>query len=81
MKKIWKWIRTDGLLHIETCALIAVACGALLPWWAAGLISAAAGVGKELWDTKHGVFDTHDLICDGIGILIGIAIILITIFL
>lgn len=69
--KIWSWIRRDGLLHIETCALIAVLFGLFLPWWAAGSIALAAGLGKELWDTKHGVANWHDVICDFIGVLLG----------
>lgn len=71
MSRIWSWVRRDGLLHIETCALIAVAAGLLLPWWAAGLTACLAGVGKELWDTRHGVATWHDVICDLIGVVIG----------
>ena len=77
MKRIWAWIRRDGLLHIETCALIAILFGIILPWWAAGIIALLAGIGKELWDTKHGVANWHDAICDFIGVVIGTAIILI----
>lgn len=65
------WIKRDGLLHLETCALIAVAVGLLLPWWAAGLAALAAGLGKEVWDTKHGVATWRDVICDLIGVAIG----------
>ena len=68
---LWSWIRRDGLLHIETCALIAVAADLLLPWWAAGLTACLAGVGKEVWDTRHGVATWHDVICDLTGAFIG----------
>lgn len=75
MKNLWQWIRRDGLLHIETCALIAVIVGLFLPWWLAGVCSLAIGVVKELWDTKHGVANWHDIICDVIGVIIGIIIV------
>lgn len=68
---IWSWIRRDGILHIETCALIAVVAGLILPWWLAGIISLAAGIGKEIWDTRHGVATWHDVICDLTGAFIG----------
>ena len=67
-------MRRDGLLHIESCALIAAACGLFLPWWLAGAISLAAGAGKEIWDIRHGVASWHDVICDLIGVAIGTTI-------
>lgn len=79
IQNIWGWIKRDGLLHIETSALIAIIVCLFLPWWASGLIALAAGIGKELWDIKHGVASWHDIICDLIGIGIGIAISLIKI--
>ena len=74
MSSIWGWIRRDGLLHIETCALIAVAVSLFLPWWVGGIAAMVAGVAKELWDTKHGVATWHDVICDLIGVAIGIGL-------
>ncbi len=71
VRRIWSWLRRDGLLHIESCALIAAACGLFLPWWLAGVISLAAGAGKEIWDIRHGVASWHDMICDLIGVAIG----------
>ena len=68
---MFEWIRRDGLLHIETCALIVVVTGLFLPWWIAGVVSLVAGIGKELWDIKHGVANWHDVICDLIGVLLG----------
>ena len=73
---MWTWIRRDGLLHIETCALIAVVFGLFLPWWASSSIALLAGIGKEVWDTKHGVATWHDVLCDLIGVFIGIIILL-----
>lgn len=66
---LWSWIRRDGLLHIESCALIVIVLGACLPLWAACLASFGAGIVKELYDREHGgVASWHDLICDLIGI-------------
>ena len=66
------WIRRDGLLHLETCALIAVVSGLVLPWWAAGPLALLAGIGKEIWDKYHGgVASWHDVICDLIGVAVG----------
>ena len=75
--KIWSWIRRDGLLHIESCALIAIVSGILVPWWAASIIALFAGGLKELWDIKHGAANWHDFICDSIGVLLAIPILLI----
>ena len=74
--KLWSWIRRDGLLHIETCTLIVILFSIFLPWWAGGLISLASGICKELWDLKHGVANWHDIICDIIGVILGIVIVI-----
>ena len=75
MKKILEWIRRDGILHIDTCAFLAIAVSLFFPWWVGGLVALTAGVGKEIWDMKHdGVASWHDVICDLIGTAIGIAI-------
>jgi hypothetical protein len=73
---LWTWIRRDGLLHMESCALIAIAVGLVLPWWIAGLVALAAGLGKEVWDLEHeGVANWHDVVCDFIGAIVGIVIV------
>ena len=81
MKKIWDWIRTDGLLHIETSALIVVLVSIVISWWVGVVGSAVAGVGKELYDRSHEghCAEWHDVICDGIGVVIGaVAVLLLT---
>ena len=69
---MFKWIRQDGLLHIETSALLVVAISVLLPVWLSIVISFIFGIGKELWDKYHdGVPSWHDVICDIIGLAVG----------
>ena len=68
-------IRLDSLLHFESCALIAAVAGLLLPWWAAGLVAIAAGIGKEIWDRYHGgVPSWADLGWDAAGAILGMVI-------
>ena len=65
-------IRRDSLLHAETCALIAVVAGLLLPWWGAGLVALAAGICKEVWDSRHdGAATWADVFWDAIGAIAG----------
>ena len=74
VKRIWEWIKRDGLLHIESCALIVIVFSLITPIWVASSISLIAGICKELWDTKYGVPSWHDIICDVIGIALGVLI-------
>ena len=65
-------IRTDHLLHFETCALIAVIAGLVLPWWAAGTVALVVGIGKEVWDSRHdGAATWADVFWDAIGAIAG----------
>ena len=67
------WIKTDGLLHLETSALITVAVATFAPWWVAALVAFIIGIVKELYDREHGgVASWHDVACDAAGVLIGL---------
>lgn len=73
IKKIIKWIATDGLLHFLVCYALMVALTPITGWWAL-LVTALAALSKEAWDyfvekdnNKEQVI--HDLICDGAGIV------------
>ncbi|WP_346701145.1 hypothetical protein [uncultured Alistipes sp.] len=73
-EKILNWVGTDGLLHIICSVIIVSVLNVLLPLWAAVLITAIVGIGKEfIWDKwlKRGTFEKKDLLCDLIGIIIG----------
>lgn len=64
----------DKLKHIVVSAIIAVALNLILPWWVAGLITLAIGVGKEVYDklSKKGCAEWEDLVADVVGIVIGL---------
>ena len=56
-------------------ALLVVILGLLLPWWGAAAGALAIGIGKEIYDRRHGgVASWHDVICDLSGIVAGICI-------
>ena len=64
-------IRADLLLHFEVSALICLLLCIFLPSWAAGLITLAIGIIKEIYDKhKASGFDLWDLLADLIGILV-----------
>lgn len=64
----------DKLKHIVVSAIIAVALNLFLPWWVAGLLTLAIGVGKEVYDkvSGKGHAEWEDLVADLIGVVIGI---------
>lgn len=65
-------IKRDHLLHAETSALLCIVLALLLPWWAAAIAALAAGIGKELWDRKHGgVPSWSDVLWDVVGVACG----------
>lgn len=78
LKRIWRWIRTDGQLHSGACALIVFSFGWIRPWWVSAVIALAVAVGKEIYDkvTGRGTAEWHDVICDIAGILYGLAVLL-----
>lgn len=81
LKRIWKWIRKDGLLHIVLSALIYLAVFSITFYWIkmpvvsshvlTFAVAALVGIFKEMYDyiTKKGVASLHDLICNMIGIV------------
>lgn len=64
----------DKYKHIVVSAIITVVLNLILPWWVAGLVTLAIGVGKEVYDkvSGKGCAEWKDLLADVIGILIGI---------
>lgn len=74
--KLLKWIGQDGWLHILVSALLMVALGWVRPIWIAMLLVLLVGLGKELYDaTGKGTASWHDVICDVVGIVIGLLLV------
>lgn len=64
----------DKLLHVVVSAALSAVLALVLPWWAAALITLAIGVAKEVYDkvSGRGCAEWKDLVCDLIGIVIGV---------
>ena len=77
--KILNWFGTDGLAHVLVSLVLCAVLAVFLPWWAAVIITLAVGVAKEfVWDLwlKRGTCDLKDVLCDVMGILLGVFIVL-----
>lgn len=64
----------DKLLHIVVSSIAVIILGLLLPTWLAAFATICLGVLKEAYDkvSKKGCFEWMDIVCDCIGVLIGI---------
>ncbi len=77
VSKIISWIGADGGAHINICILVSSIMAILVNVYVGVIFTALLGIVKEVNDIKHG--DTwknsvHDLICDTIGIALGVFI-------
>lgn len=80
MKKILNWINKDGALHILCCLAIVTSLAHLLHPALAFFLGVFVGFAKEiLWDAwmRKGQFSWHDIVCDLVGSVLGIVIVLI----
>lgn len=64
----------DGLAHLLVCMMLTMVLVPLMNLWLSILIVLCVGIGKELYDkfAKNTEFSTKDLICDVIGIVLGL---------
>lgn len=75
IKNFIKWVAIDGLQHIETIALVFLVFVPITGFGWATLVAVLAGLGREVIqylrgeNTKEQVH--HDMICNGIGLLLG----------
>ena len=69
----YKWIGIDGLINMETSALLVMFFLLLFPAIWASFITLVIVVGKCLFDKRRGSDkETHDFICAIIGIIGGL---------
>lgn len=80
IKGLYNWLNTDGLLHISITSMIITFSFPLIRWWSLGL-AVILGLAKEAYDILVKKSDPklsiHDLICDGIGIVMTAILILV----
>lgn len=64
----------DGMKHIILSAILTVVAKWLLPVWVAVGVVLAIGIAKEVYDkvSGKGCSEWKDLICDVLGIVIGV---------
>lgn len=75
-----RWIAFDGLLHIETSFILVLLFRLFMPPFCAVLAALVLGLAKEvvdIWWRKSNTWRQalHDIICDLVGILLGIVFI------
>lgn len=80
IKSFYNWLNTDGLLHISFSSMIITFSFPLIKWWSVGL-AVLVGLAKEAYDILVKKSDPklsiHDLICDCIGIIMTVVLILV----
>lgn len=71
----YKWIGSDGLLNLETAALLMVVLTLIFPVIASAFITIIIMCTKCIGDSLEGrENEEHDLICSIIGLVFGIII-------
>ncbi len=72
--RILNWFGTDGLAHVLVSLVLCGVLSAVLPVWAAVLVTMAIGIAKELvwdWWLKKGTCEVRDALSDVIGTILG----------
>lgn len=74
LSSLFSFIGSDGMKHIILSAILTVVAKWLLPVWVAVVLVLLIGIAKEIYDkvSSKGYSEWKDIICDIIGILIGI---------
>lgn len=80
MKKLFSWIATDGLLHIVVSMAIMLCLQPLVGTLLSVCITLIIGLFKEFYDgvvqkDNNGEQVMHDVVCDVVGIVIGLIVV------
>lgn len=81
LKQLYKWIANDGLLHILVCIALMLSLQPIIGYLLSLIIVIIFSAIKEIYDyfiQKDNSIDQvkHDVICNGIGVIISSFIIL-----
>lgn len=69
----YKWIGTDGIINMETSALLMIVLMLFFPIFWSAFITFFSVITKCTFDKTNGHKDeTHDFICAMIGVLVGL---------
>lgn len=80
MKKLFSWIATDGLLHIVVSMAIMLCLQPLVGTLISVCITLTIGLLKEFYDgvvqkDNNGEQVMHDVVCDVVGIVMGLIVV------
>ena len=77
---LYNWLNTNGLLHISITSMIITFSFPLIKWWSVGL-AVLVGLAKEAYDIlvkkSNPKLSIYDLICDYIGIIMTVILLLV----
>lgn len=69
---LFNYIGWDGMKHFIISSTLTALLALILPWWVAGLVVFGVGIAKEVLEVRTAPFEWHDVVCNLIGIIIGI---------
>lgn len=73
LNKGYKWLGTDGIINMETSALLMILFMLFFPLFWSALLTFLIVISKCVFDKSNGrKNEKHDLICAIVGILFGI---------
>lgn len=74
LNKLFSWMGSDGMMHVILSAVITIVLGWMFPLYFTIPIALGLGIAKEVYDggTGKGRAEWKDIVCDVIGVLIGI---------
>lgn len=72
--KVLSAIGVDGMAHILVCQNLVMWLSKLMPLWLAVIITVVVFILKEIYDKycKKSEFSTKDIICDCVGLALGV---------